>query len=115
MSSDRVRDAQNAPTLAAAASSASSTSGGYAPIATGTPRFMMPAFSAAISGSVSPSSSRWSREIEVIAHELDRLPLVIPVGDHRAIRTEETDRHDRVGIAAVGNLLDDERAVFHAH
>ena len=55
------------PTSAAWASNTASTSAGCAPVTTGTPRFMMPAFSAAIFSSVSPSSSRWSMEIEAIA------------------------------------------------
>ena len=52
----RSRSRTGAPMRAASASSTAATSAGCAPIATGTPGFMIPAFSAAIAASVSPSN-----------------------------------------------------------
>ena len=46
------------------------------PVTVGTPGFMIPAFSPAISASVSPSISRWSSEIEVMAQAVGTMTLV---------------------------------------
>ncbi len=67
-SQSRPRSSTGAPTASACPSSAPSASPACAPSTTGVPGFMIPAFSRAISASVSPRKSWWSSEIEVIAH-----------------------------------------------